>query len=229
MTTAYLDASVAIEYLNADGAERDDDLFAKKPATREALYLIKLLRSQRNYQLAVEMRRRINSGKSKLAFVISPLVWIEVQEWIAEEKFKAEAAAVTLFTQLQREGKKRIGDLLKTIRYDSDQERATFNPAAAALFQRTTATSERLTIAGLRGTIRVDLCDFTLSAADIQIAVNLAYMQVGLADIMHLLVSKHLGCKYFVTLDSDFQRVRDAIMDSLGIEVLFRDEVLDRM
>lgn len=50
-------------------------------------------------------------------------------------------------------------------------------------------------------------------------AVELAYIQVGLADIFHLEAAKGLGCEVFVTNDSDFLDLAALVQELYGLEV----------
>jgi predicted nucleic acid-binding protein len=181
--------------------------------------------------LAASIRRKLDVGSSRLQFVVSPLVWIEVNEWIAEERLKERASRVMQFTRLQREGKKRIGAFLKEIRYASqtDSHLRPFNSVAEKLFKDTTVSSRSLETGALKHITHMDLTNFSLNHAAIQTAVNLAYMQVGAADVMHLLIAAHIGCTHFATIDSDFDRVREAVEAELGLVVLFRDQILKAM
>jgi hypothetical protein len=224
-----MDSSLAIEYLNAEGVEHADDLFATKPPSEDDKYLMRLLRSDRNYLLASQVRSRIVKRQSRMAFVLSPLVWIEVNGWIARERLLGKASQVTKFTRLQKQGAKRIGELLTTIRQSSDKSSsADYRLEAERLFASTTVSSSGLAD-GLRGVAMADIRGFEVSKADVQVAVNLAYMQVGLGDILHLLVARHVGCDWFATLDGDFKRAKETISTSLGMTVLVGSEILKAM
>lgn len=227
MKRTYLDTSLAIEYSNAEGAERPDELFSKTKRTPEQQFLIDTLKSDRNFKLASLIRQKVTDGSSRLEFFISSLVWIEIQEWVAQEKLIGLVSEVSMFTQLKKEGRKRLGDVLKKIRYSASKESETceYNDSAERLFNKTIVTSEELGLGGLCGIKKFDIENFTLDADSIQIASNLSYMQVGLADILHLFVAKDAGCTHFATLDSDFNRARELIKTSLDIEVLFREQV----
>jgi hypothetical protein len=48
----------------------------------------------------------------------------------------------------------------------------------------------------------------------------LAYLQVGMADIMQVLIAEHLGCRLFASFDSDFERCREHLQDGLGLKLL---------
>jgi hypothetical protein len=164
-----------------------------------------------------------------MAFVLSPLVWIEVNGWIARERLLGKASQVTKFTRLQKQGAKRIGELLTTIRQSSDKSSsADYRLEAERLFASTTVSSSGLAD-GLRGVAMADIRGFEVSKADVQVAVNLAYMQVGLGDILHLLVARHVGCDWFATLDGDFKRAKETISTSLGMTVLVGSEILKAM
>jgi predicted nucleic acid-binding protein len=56
-----------------------------------------------------------------------------------------------------------------------------------------------------------------------------AYLQLGVADIVHILLAQHLGCEYIATFDSDFKRIKDIIMEKTGISVLLSPEEIIRV
>ena len=78
---------------------------------------------------------------------------------------------------------------------------------------------------GLVGIQVEDIPAFTISKRAFQKVAPLAVFQIGLADIIHLLVAKRLGCTHFATIDSDFQRARQVIEKELKLRLLFGDEV----
>ena len=52
----------------------------------------------------------------------------------------------------------------------------------------------------------------------------------GAADIMHLLFAKHLGCEYFGSFDSDFERVKEIVYNEIGMKVLTSpDKILEAL
>jgi len=78
---------------------------------------------------------------------------------------------------------------------------------------------------GLSGLLQVDIVNFhlTINKAWMEPSAY-AYLQLGIADIMHILLAQHLGCKYIASFDSDFVRVKDIIQEETGILVLTNPE-----
>jgi predicted nucleic acid-binding protein len=69
---------------------------------------------------------------------------------------------------------------------------------------------------GLDGLLKVDIVNFDLHFRRAwQEPSAFAYLQLGLADIMHILLAQHLGCTYIASFDSDFKRVKNIIMKKL--------------
>ncbi|MCK7559783.1 hypothetical protein MKQ70_34530 [Chitinophaga sedimenti] len=56
---------------------------------------------------------------------------------------------------------------------------------------------------------------------------TLSQYQIGLADIMHLLVAKHLECKNFLTFDHDFMLAKDEIQRLFGLKVVMNVEEMN--
>jgi hypothetical protein len=53
-----------------------------------------------------------------------------------------------------------------------------------------------------------------------------SYLQVGMGDIVHILIAQHLGCSYLASLDSDFRRVKDIVKEETGMRILVGAAVL---
>jgi hypothetical protein len=223
---AYLESSLAIEYFGAEGSEYSEtetDAIIHQPQSEGEKYLGDLLNSNKYYSLAKSMRRSIFDDTAKVIFVVSPLVWIEMNSWIAEENFKSEASRVTWSTQVQRIGWKQLGEYLTdTLKKSLESPPHT---GAKDLFSRTTVSQYHLLNNGLNGVEKCELSGFSIGPKNEDIVLALSYVQMGLADILHLLVAQHLGCHYFATLDGDYARNRELVSRKLGLEVLFKEEV----
>lgn len=74
------------------------------------------------------------------------------------------------------------------------------------------------------------ILNFDLHYAECDSPLQLmAALQVGAADILHVLFAAHLGCAYFASLDCDFRRIRELIHE-LGLELLVSpQEVLTKL
>lgn len=74
---------------------------------------------------------------------------------------------------------------------------------------------------GLQGLLQVDIVNFHLLVNKIwEEPSAYAYLQLGVADIMHILLARHLGCQYIASFDSDFKRVKEIINEETGLSVL---------
>jgi hypothetical protein len=78
---------------------------------------------------------------------------------------------------------------------------------------------------GLMGLLQVDIVNFHFPVNQAwQEPSVYAYMQLGLGDIMHILLAQHLGCQYIASFDSDFKKVKEIIEEKTGIFVLTEPE-----
>ncbi len=82
---------------------------------------------------------------------------------------------------------------------------------------------------GLSGILRVDVLNFALTFKKTWIKCSdYACLQLGVGDIMHILIAQHFGCKYIASFDSDFARAKDIIEGGTGMVVLKNaKEILD--
>ncbi|HYE57622.1 MAG TPA: hypothetical protein VD948_03910 [Rhodothermales bacterium] len=222
---AYIDTSLAIEYVLANGSEWEDIVpreFPEQKYDRVLKALREVLNTEKRYSLAKSLRLRFHLGDDAGMLVISPLVLYELYGWYYEERFKSMASEVTNIKSIQRIGQKQIGDYLKTIERKASRGDS---PDFQALLDSTKWTMN-LFGEGLVGITIEPLTNLELDEASFQLIGNLAYLQVGLADALHLLAARKLGCTHFATLDSDYQRVRTEIESDLGLELLFGEEIL---
>lgn len=78
---------------------------------------------------------------------------------------------------------------------------------------------------GLQGLLQADVVNFELTIDKIwQEPSAYAYLQLGISDIMHILIAQHLGCRYIASFDTDFQRASDIIAEETGMIVLRNPE-----
>ncbi len=77
--------------------------------------------------------------------------------------------------------------------------------------------------------LQVDIVNFRLSIAEVwKERILYAHSQLGLADIIHILLAKHLGCQYIASFDSDFKRVKGMLAAQTKMSVLTSsEEILD--
>lgn len=84
---------------------------------------------------------------------------------------------------------------------------------------------------GLQGPLEIDIVNFSLTSNKVwQEPSCYSYRQLGVADIMHILLAQHLGCQYIASFDSDFARTKDIIHEATGISILTTpEEVLTKL
>jgi len=236
----YLDTSVLIDYWTTQGleiAETEEDELRETYELPLLPVVKEIMRSENRIKKVIEIRKKLALGKSTVTPVVSPLALLELIEWHAEAGFKQVASEASGALFIQRKGKKEIGDYLKTALewhgIEAKDLRGTKRSEAVGilstgldmLMDETMLNPSFAVSHGLQGLHLVDIVTFSLPMARIWDApYAYAYLQLGLADIMHILVAKHLGCEYIASFDSDFKRVRDAVSKETGISVLTSPE-----
>lgn len=233
----YFDSSVLIDYWMTEGLEIEgpETLFEKiiDECEAERLGIMrKVLKSDKRMEKVVEIRKRILSGESKATAVISPISLLELMGWNAEAAFKDFAAEASGTRAIQRKSKKEIGNYLKRLlelRSDevekqkgSKRERTT---GLEWIMSDTWLNRSFAECHGLQGLLQADIVNFELTIAKIwEEPSAYAYLQLGISDIIHILIAQHLGCKYIASFDSDFQRASDIIAEETGMIVLGNPE-----
>ena len=241
----YFDSSILVDYWMAEGMElsegldeNDRDRAENQPSPLEKT-VRELTGSRPRLAKVAEVRRKVILGDLAACPVTSHTALWELQEWIAESAFKQIGAQVSGMILLQRQSKKAIGDYLKRAfeLWRSEGEEGHFDSsmgASSGLHTLMMETWINLSFAqahGLQGIIIADTVDFNWppkgddASASFADPYVLAFLQLGLADIMHVLLANHLGCRYFASFDSDFRRAREFIEDT-GMTVLASPEQL---
>lgn len=229
----YFDSSVVIDYWMTEGLETDrpEGLFGEilDECEAERLHIMrKILKSDRRMEKVIEIRKRILSGESKATAVISPISLLELMGWNAEAAFKDFAAEALGALAIQRKSKKEIGDYLKKLLELRSDE---VEKQKGKKRERTTGLEWIMSDSwlnrsfadchGLQGVLQADIVSFELTIDRVwQEPFAYAYLQLGISDIIHILIARHLGCKYIASFDSDFQRVSDIITKETGMTVL---------
>lgn len=222
-TVVYCDTSLLIEYLLAQG--REPEARAGLPPYREPehqreerQYWEMLFRHDKRYQFASRLRSIVGWSFPKAKIVISPFVLLELDEWYAEECFKRHALEGTHFKAIQSHSRKEIGRFIQTIVRDSAGENSFPANVWSAMASRVRGES----LAG----IRIEPVDnLKFDAEAFGKVTLLSHMQLGMADIVHLLAADSLKCTHFASTDSDFNRLRAEIEESFDFRILFKDEI----
>jgi hypothetical protein len=220
----YCDTSLVIDYLLAQGREPEATVnpppFPESDHERnERLYWETLLCHDKRYQFATRLRSIVGWNFPASKMVVSPFVLLELDEWYAEECFKRQALEATHVKAIQKYSRKDIGEFIQTIVRDS---KANDNSFPARLWAKMASRGRGESLAG----IQIQAVDSLRLDADTFDKVSLlSHMQLGMADIVHLLAADSLGCSYFASTDSDFNRLRNEIEDSFKFKVLFKEEI----
>ena len=228
-STIYCDTSLVIDYLLATGREPEaqppHDYFPQSDFQREqSAYWEALFKHDKRYQFAVRLRSIVGWSYPTSRMVISPFVLLELDEWYAEESFKRHALEGTHVKAIQSHSRKEIGAFIQQIVRDADAAAAAehYNAFANQLWGAIASGARGEELAG----IHIEAVDNLKFDADAFAKVSLlSHMQLGMADIVHLLAADALKCTHFATTDSDFNRLRHEIERSFQFKILFKDEV----
>jgi predicted nucleic acid-binding protein len=220
----YCDTSLVIEYLLAQGREPEaangSSPFLEPDHQREEReYWKTLFRYDKRFQFAIRLRSIVGWNFPNSEMVISPFVLLELDEWYAEECFKQHALGGTHVKAIQSHSRKEIGQFIQAIVRDSD---ANDNSFPARVWG---AMASRIRGESLAG-IQIRAVDQLKFAEDAFGKVSLlSHLQLGMADIVHLLAADSLKCTHFATTDSDFHRLRKEIENTFDFKVLFKDDI----
>jgi hypothetical protein len=228
LPAVYFDSSVLIDYWMTEGLEVE---YPDAPWLREPEHLImvrELLKVDRRLQKVIEIRKRLLFGEPKLSAVVSPLSLLELVGWNAEAAFRQIAAEATGARAIQRKSKKEIGDylvrLLELRRAEIVKQkgsRSDFSTPLEILMDESWINRGFAEVHGLQGLLQADLVNFKITVDRIwQEPSAYAYLQVGMSDILHILIAQHLGCSYIASFDEDFRRVSDVVKEETQMEVL---------
>lgn len=247
LPAVYFDSSVIIDYWMTEGMEvttPDDDLFGgqnwpDRIYGHELSKLVRdLLKSDIRISKVLELRKKLlayGEDVKVLPVTSEPALW-ELQEWIAESGFKQLGAEISGTVFLQKKSKKEIGDLLKKAYelwmaegHEKHHDPKTGTSALESLVQSTWINLSFAHSHGLNGILVAEINNFcwppkrSRNRKSFPDPFSLAYLQLGTADIFHILLAHHLGCQYFASFDSDFRRAKDFITQ-VGMTLLTTPE-----
>lgn len=224
----YFDSSVLIDYWTTEGAEVPDKSEWTPHKPRYLPVLRELVQTERRYSGMVAVRKALLFEQLDVTAVTTPLAQLELIEWHAEAVVKNLAADAVGTLAIQKKSKKEIGELLRKIAEGRRREalekaadRCSGSTGLELLLSETWVEPGFACLHGLRGVLVADVQNFAFRVHEAwDVAQLLAYLQVGMADIIHLLVAAHLGCSWFASFDSDFERCREHLRDGLGLTLV---------
>lgn len=218
----YFETSAVIDYVLATGREYETAPTATSPYVPAGPlnYLKNILREDKRYRLATAVRQALDAGTTRCRCIISPLVRYECYEWLVEERFRNDASEVLLARFVRSFSRKQVGEYLSVIR-----ESATTDKEAARLYEGIVRDFSGENLLGLITepfSARIDRKNYSVIS-------KYAYLQIGIADVIHLLAARKSKCHFIFTTDDDFNRTRDHIKKDFGIEVLFKDAIFEKI
>lgn len=231
----YFDTSVLVDYWMTEGMEMPEAEMAKLIKKNELPHLQvvrDILRTEKKINKIVDIRKKILDEEIKVTPVVSPFALLELIEWQAEAAFKQIASEALGTVFIQKKSKKNIGDYLKKaleLRKNEFEEQKGNERGASTglelLMIETWLNGSFAGAHGLQGLLQVNIVNFHLLVNEVWKGPSeYAYLQLGVADIMHILLAQHLGCQYIASFDSDFKRVRDIVSEKTGISILISPE-----
>ncbi|WP_109437037.1 PIN domain-containing protein [Aquimarina sp. AU119] len=180
--------------------------------------------------------RKIYDHETQTALVYSPLITLECIEKLVEFNFKDLAIKYGSLERIQKSGKKEIGKVLKKISDDLDKVQGTKKSShlsdieflAYNIFE--TGYGNADIGLSLYEIYPRDIENMSLKheSNEFEIMVKLSNYQIGAADIMHLKMAKHLGCKNFLTFDTDFIRAKEEIKEMFDLNILYEIKEIEK-
>jgi hypothetical protein len=230
----YFDSSVLIDYWVTEGLEFDppEELQGLEQPTSSLSAMRDILNSDVRLSKVVEIRKKLVREFIKATCVISPLAIIETIEWHAEATFKNIAAEAVGVLAVQRKSKKEIGRLVSRIlekRRDEVKNKIK-GPHGSSTGLEILHSDMVLNPAyakahGFRGLFAVDLINFRLDISQtFDLPFVFAHLQMGLADILHIMAARHLGCTHIASFDSDYSQNKNHIEEGAKLKVLSSPE-----
>lgn len=222
---AFCDTSFLIDYIDSDSHNPDYNRFPWNKENPDDKLFREYLKSEQRTKQIYRIREIIENFDNKLNLVYSPACRLELEEVLSEYAFRNYGVEVSDIKHLQRKSRKEIGDIINKIRLDSKLKGPSneLNNLYYHFFLITDNITEFLP-----GLYEVDLINIRITKKDFYKFGFLANLQIGFADIFHLISTQRLGCKYFFTLDKDFARASSEIESIFNFEVVTEiDKMVD--
>jgi len=235
LPAVYFDTSVLVDYWLTEGMEMPMTEIDKLGKENDPLSQVvrDILKSEERINKVVEIRKKLLFEDVRVTPVVSPLCLLELIEWHAEHGFRQIASDASGTMYIRSKSKKQIGDYLKKalerreteVREQKVRNHGGGSTGLESLMDATWLNGSFAMANGLHGLLSVDIVSFHLPISTVWgEPFAYAYLQLGIADILHILLAQHLGCQYIASFDSDFERVKDIIREETGISILTKPE-----
>lgn len=216
----FCDTSFLLDYWNSSIHNSEFDQFPFNKVDPIDATFLEYLKSDVRTKKIYEVRRKIENFSNKKTLVFSPACRLELEEVLSALRFKKYGVEVTENSIITKKKNKEIGDILLKIKKDFEiNEKESIQNNLQLLFHHFFFTTDRIE-EGLLGILEVDIINFQLTKKDHRNLIYLANLQVGFADIFHIISASRLGCNYLFTLDSDFQRISNEVKKLYNIEIV---------
>mgnify|MGYP001791149906 CR=1 FL=1 len=231
LPASYCDTSFILDFvsfpLEVIFNKSENNLFDKNEDFKKFKKLLnKYWKSENRILRLEEIVGRIYSYETS-TLVYSPLVTLECTEKLVEGSFKDYASKYLSINSIQKSGRKEIGKVLKNIYDDYSNKKiedwsnlSDLQILGLNLFE--TGIGDEDDALGLFEIFPVDIKNINIlhNTEDFENLMFFSKLQLGVADILHLLVAQKVGCENFITFDSDFVRVKKEIKRIFNLNVL---------
>ena len=229
-----MDTNFLRHYYNAEGAEFlfdengnsidppwEDDLPKTSPSSKDLRHkLIVDITNPKDYLEDFGCIRHLTTNcLSKASLILTPLSLLELFKLHAEVTFKDICAESLGAKRIQRMGEKEVGKHLSKLysQWLTDNQ----NEVLKSLVQDCYFNMSFARAHGLQGTFYVSDHNIRITEGDVgKFLWILSFLQLEVADVLHLHSAKQLGCEYFATFDKGFAINKDIIKEAAGIQIL---------
>lgn len=234
---AYLDSCILIDWYRCFSDLPSwlsvDDVYPKQFHTESVSQsrLREFLKQEKRDTPLAKFREQLHLGPTPIHLVASPLAITELAGWVAEANFLALHAEVSGVKAVQAEGRKAIAQKLHRL------QARMLNPEPGDICPTNNESVFRGFDCSLNPVfISEHMAEFLqpkqisiASRVDTRRLAEFAYLQVGLADILHLECANGYGCEFFVTEDQDFIENATAIRDAYQLQILRLDDITKKL
>ncbi len=214
---AFCDTSFLMDYIDSDAHNPEYNKFPWYSENPEDKLFMEYLKADKRTKKIYKIREIIDNSENKINLVYTPACRLELEEVISETAFRNYGVEVSDIKHLQRKSRKEIGEIINRIRLDTKKNEPS-NELRNLYYHFFFVTSSLPEL--LPGLFEVDLVNIKITKRDIYKYGFLANLQIGFADIFHLVSAQRLGCKYFFTLDNDFSRAASEIEIMFNIKII---------